>query len=64
MSDKYKETEWYWRKRIATEIEHKVAYEVQFNGMHDADARLIQEEIVDQVVLNGASADVDFTTSA
>jgi|APGre2960657373_1045057.scaffolds.fasta_scaffold00100_40 hypothetical protein len=64
MSSKYKDTEWYWRKRIATEIERKVAYDVEFKGLHDADARLIHEEIVDKVVLKGAAEDVGFTTSA
>lgn len=64
MSSKYKETEWYWRKRIATEIERKVAYDVEFNNLHDADARLIHDEIVDKVVLKGVAEDVGFTTSA
>lgn len=64
MSNKYKETEWYWRKRIANEIERKVEYDVEFKDLHEADARLIHEEIVHKIVLKGIAEDIGFTTSA
>ena len=55
--------EWYWRKRNATEIENWVDHQVTHEAMHDADARMIQEGIVEEVVLNGLTTEIDFTTA-
>lgn len=55
--------EWYWRKRIATEIENWVDHQVAHEAMHDADARMIQEGIVEEVVLNGLTTSLDFTNA-
>ena len=55
--------EWYWRKRIATEIENWVDHQVTHEARHDADARMIQEGVVEEVVLNGLTTEIDFTTA-
>ena len=48
---------------VASKAENWVDHQVTHEAMHDADARMIQEGVVEEVVLNGLTTEIDFTTA-